>query len=323
MRQLRTRDAESLLAFVADAQSVDGSEPFTTELLDRLASVMESGFATYAEYNPIDHKAYAYVPCSNEKRYQPSSRDDWGKEITPLGDLRMWSDHIDRPSRLRFETASWAGEFGVIDCLYRVFRLGPFDFASLVLHRQDRDFTERDRRMLIALSPHVSALICNSRASRRLADLIEAVDADEHDRRGFLLLGRGKAIEHASPAGRRMIGEWFDGPAGRLPLPLEDWLGSASSGEALRVDGHGKRLVVEAPTKSALVLTEEPAALSALTAREANVLRALAAGKSTKEIARNLWVTPATVSKHLEHIYRKLGVTSRTAALAAVGIGQP
>jgi DNA-binding CsgD family transcriptional regulator len=80
--------------------------------------------------------------------------------------------------------------------------------------------------------------------------------------------------------------------------------------------------VVEAPTKSALVLTEEPAALSALTAREADVLRALAAGKSTKEIARDLWVTPATVSKHLEHIYRKLGVTSRTAALAAVGIGQ-
>ena len=39
---------------------------------------------------------------------------------------------------------------------------------------------------------------------------------------------------------------------------------------------------------------------------------------STNEIAHALWVTPATVSKHLEHIYRKLGVTSRTAALAAL-----
>jgi DNA-binding CsgD family transcriptional regulator len=33
-----------------------------------------------------------------------------------------------------------------------------------------------------------------------------------------------------------------------------------------------------------------------------------------------LSVTPATVSKHLEHVYRKLGVSSRTAALAAVGL---
>jgi len=31
-------------------------------------------------------------------------------------------------------------------------------------------------------------------------------------------------------------------------------------------------------------------------------------------------VTPSTVSKHLEHVYRKLGVTNRTSALAAVGV---
>ena len=56
-----------------------------------------------------------------------------------------------------------------------------------------------------------------------------------------------------------------------------------------------------------------------LSPREMEVLRSIAAGRSNAEIARMLWVTPATVSKHLGHIYRKLGVTSRTAALAAVG----
>jgi DNA-binding CsgD family transcriptional regulator len=65
-----------------------------------------------------------------------------------------------------------------------------------------------------------------------------------------------------------------------------------------------------------LILTEERAR-PALTAREVEVLRALAAGKSTAEIAREPYVTPATLTKHLEHVYRKLGVPSRNAALAA------
>ena len=64
----------------------------------------------------------------------------------------------------------------------------------------------------------------------------------------------------------------------------------------------------------ALLLREEPNV--ALTRRQRDVLRCIAAGKTTVETARLLWVTEATVSKHLEHVYRKLGVTNRTAALA-------
>lgn len=45
----------------------------------------------------------------------------------------------------------------------------------------------------------------------------------------------------------------------------------------------------------------------------------VAEGLTNAEIARRLWVTPATVGKHLEQVYRKLGVTSRTAALAKLG----
>ena len=50
------------------------------------------------------------------------------------------------------------------------------------------------------------------------------------------------------------------------------------------------------------------------------MLRCVAAGKSTAEIARLLWVTPATVSKHVQHVYAKLGVHSRTAALARLPV---
>ena len=51
-----------------------------------------------------------------------------------------------------------------------------------------------------------------------------------------------------------------------------------------------------------------------LTLREREVLRWLARGKSNAEIGAILGISAATVGKHLEHIYPKLGVENRTAA---------
>jgi DNA-binding NarL/FixJ family response regulator len=58
-------------------------------------------------------------------------------------------------------------------------------------------------------------------------------------------------------------------------------------------------------------LLEEP---DALTAREVEVLRLLAAGLSNKQIAARLALSPLTVQSHVRTIYGKLGVTSRSAA---------
>jgi DNA-binding CsgD family transcriptional regulator len=54
--------------------------------------------------------------------------------------------------------------------------------------------------------------------------------------------------------------------------------------------------------------------LSGLTDRELQVLDLVALGRTNGAIARVLHVSPRTVAKHLEHIYRKLDVTSRAAA---------
>jgi DNA-binding NarL/FixJ family response regulator len=51
-----------------------------------------------------------------------------------------------------------------------------------------------------------------------------------------------------------------------------------------------------------------------LTSREREVLNWLARGKSNAEIGTILGISSATVGKHLEHIYPKLGVENRTAA---------
>jgi len=56
--------------------------------------------------------------------------------------------------------------------------------------------------------------------------------------------------------------------------------------------------------------------LGALTAREAEILRWLAAGKSDAQIGAILGTSPRTVQKHLQHLYEKLGVENRTAAAA-------
>jgi len=53
-----------------------------------------------------------------------------------------------------------------------------------------------------------------------------------------------------------------------------------------------------------------------LSPREVEVLRLLVAGASNREIAEQLFVSPRTVQTHLTNIFGKLGVGTRTAAIA-------
>jgi DNA-binding CsgD family transcriptional regulator len=63
-------------------------------------------------------------------------------------------------------------------------------------------------------------------------------------------------------------------------------------------------------------MAERLAGAFAITPREAEVLACLAAGLTNSEVARELSVQVRTVVKHLEHLYPKLGVANRCAAIA-------
>src|SRR5262249_35971211 len=101
----------------------------------------------------------------------------------------------------------------------------------------------------------------------------------------------------------------------------------------LVIEGRQGRLVIRLLSgdgESCLVLERlrtaiPPAALESrfgLTAREAEILAWVAQGKSNAAVAGIVSAEPRTVEKHLERIYRKLGVDSRFAAIRAVAQGQ-
>lgn len=73
--------------------------------------------------------------------------------------------------------------------------------------------------------------------------------------------------------------------------------------------------MVLAPDLASRVLRGMRNPLPRLTARESEVLKLLATGSTNREISRTLFVTEATVKSHLNHIFTKLDVDSRSRAV--------
>ena len=78
-----------------------------------------------------------------------------------------------------------------------------------------------------------------------------------------------------------------------------------------RLDGDAVEAVLVAAGHRAKARAERP---GGLTAREIEVLRLVARGMSSKEIAAELVISPKTARNHIEHIYVKTGATTRVAA---------
>ena len=62
---------------------------------------------------------------------------------------------------------------------------------------------------------------------------------------------------------------------------------------------------------------------SPLTPREHEVVVLVAEGMTNAEIARRLWISPGTVRRHLQNVFAKLEVHTRTAAVARLRPGGP
>jgi DNA-binding CsgD family transcriptional regulator len=142
--------------------------------------------------------------------------------------------------------------------------------------------------------------------------------------RGALLLAQGRA-EAALPTLRAACRRWreLDAPydAARVRLPLADAYRALGDGDAANLELDAAAAAFE-QLGATLDATRVAAARGrgelpgGLSAREAEVLALVAAGRTNREIAGTLVLSPKTVARHLANIFAKLGVTSRTQAAA-------
>ncbi|MBR0900524.1 response regulator [Bradyrhizobium tropiciagri] len=155
--------------------------------------------------------------------------------------------------------------------------------------------------------------------------------------RYLLAVNSAGALLWATPQAQRLLSDTLADAADNfvLPEPMPQWLEQAQKGtagkktatvasfpgnEQLRLQYMGKL----GPNEFLLRLAKDtsgdmPAEFSSelgLTTREGEVLSWLSKGKTNRDIAQILGLSPRTVDKHLEQIYAKLGVENRTAAAA-------
>ncbi len=152
----------------------------------------------------------------------------------------------------------------------------------------------------------------------------------------FAVNRQGK-VRWATPQAQRLLSDHYSAHARDdigLPPALLHWLeqaqkgkGGAKSQAASLPDNPQLRLYYMgelAPSEFLLRLSKEAGSAPppeftselGLTSREGEVLAWLSKGKTNRDIAQILGLSPRTVDKHLEQIYAKLGVENRTAAAA-------
>ncbi|WP_310486727.1 helix-turn-helix transcriptional regulator [Chamaesiphon sp. VAR_69_metabat_338] len=211
--------------------------------------------------------------------------------------------------------------------------------AGFILSRPSRSFTERDRLILNLLRPHLSQAYTNVQQYHQLQQDLNLVRQSLHQL-GAIVLDGNVRITSIAPQAIIWLETYFEKATCWLQLPdrLRSWVkyqvtclmqnpDLPAACLPLRIQQDGReltiRLIIESPGARYLLLLEEQTisslnslALLGLSQRETEVLALVMQGKDNKAIAVQLSVHPSTIRKHLENIYSKWGVKSRTEAIA-------
>lgn len=217
---------------------------------------------------------------------------------------------------------------------------------DLIRTQDDPDFDAREVRLVRKAVPHITAGL-RSAALRRAA----TVEPTAEDAPGVLNLDRrGHVISH-TPSAERLLAELQDldprWREGVLPMSVRSVANAVRRALAPGTDRDenlvprvrvrarsGRWLTLHASLtepggtaggESETVVVVEPArplevawlnaAAHGLTPREEEVVRLVLRGSTTREISRALFISEYTVQRHLQNVFEKMGVKSRTELL--------
>ena len=324
MQRLSAADLEGALRFVHEATDVAGPDPFPPHLLESLRKLNGCEWASYCELDRPGERLLELVES-------PVPDDDGSDELFwaivsehPLCvaqaqgrfDALKLSDFHTRREFHRLDVyAEWFRPAGIEFELEVALPSPPSHTRTFLFDDGRRDFGERERTLLNLLQPHLLQIHDAAGMRRRGTVARRLIEAAADSAQACVLVTEG-AME---PVGERAR-EWLNlyVPDG---LPAE-WLHRQCGPATVTIEGEAGSLLIEyvpGEAEDLLILEERRQDVAAaLTPREHEVIALVADGLRNSEIAERLWVSPATVRKHLENIYDKLGVHTRTAAVAHV-----
>jgi DNA-binding CsgD family transcriptional regulator len=331
-----------LLRTVHALSLVNDIDDFGPAVLEEIDGLVPSDLASYNEVDPLAGRALVIGRPDQPTTTDLDAWKRWAHQNPCLGHvLRTGDGSPRRISDFLSET-----EFHGLELyteLYRplhvehqvAFCLASSDplVIGIALNRRETDFDDEELRLLDILRPH---LIQTHRRLQHLSTLRHVLESVA----GFLR-EEGQAFylidTPVSGPAAELLSAYFDDTVGVLPEPIQTWLEGERAAfvtaipERLRqpfvVQSGGRRLTIQyvpdGQGRELLWLHEQEAIGEdrslqrlGLSKREADVLWLLTQGLSTKEIALKAGITTLTAKKHLEHVYRKLGVSNRTAAAA-------
>lgn len=338
MASLSGADLKAALDFVAEAHEFESIDAFRIGIQPGLQRLVPGDLVGYNEVEPGGEAMVLTYPVQ-----VPESI---GAELARLahehplvmaqvrGDIRTQkiSDFLTQRQFHALELyAELYRKIGAEDQI--AFGLPGPTVIGIALNRASRSFSERDRTLLDLLSPHLAQAHRRTLEREQAALAMAALDRGlaEQDA-AVVLVDAGGAIAFASGRAPQLLAEYFPEARGRgaaLPPPLAEWLDSpAGAGVPAPFEvgaEHGALTLRADPGAGGgwlLTLEEEPLPTPerlrdlGLTRRQAEILALLASGAGVAEIAADLYLSPATVRKHLENVYQRLNVHTRAEAIA-------
>lgn len=171
-----------------------------------------------------------------------------------------------------------------------------------------RSHTHRAIERLNQLQPAIEAARRNGRLIEVLALRAVALAGSDHHNAIDALVD---ALRRAAP--ERFIRVFLD-----LDTPMSALLANVIASPAIEpaIRGYARRLLDHIPDRNRAPADSGAALIEPLSERELGVLRLIALGRSNQQIADELILAVGTVKKHLNNIFGKLDVQSRTEAVA-------